>query len=85
MASVCSITLHPTVKNRRVFLSATATPFPSCSDAADKLLAWFASHLTGKQLPSDWVNDFCKSHVRTLGFQSSTLKTQIRDFSNVLC
>ena len=26
-----------------------------------------------------------KSHVRTLGFQSSALKTRIRDFSNAVC
>ena len=69
-------------QNTGSFLAAAA-PFPSFDAAADKLLAW-VSHLTGKQLPSDWVNDFCKSHVRTLGFQSSTLKTRIRDFSNAL-
>ena len=57
---------------------------PSFGAAADKPLAW-VFHLTGKQLPSDWVIDFCKSHVRTLGLQSSTLKTRIRDFPNALC
>ena len=40
MASVCSITLLLTIKNRRDFLSATAVPFLSFDAAADKLLAW---------------------------------------------